>query len=245
MSCATGDVSSGRSCFSVTRPLHFNAAMLNIIGKIRYPLYDIVTEVSVFPSDRSFRMWEAANELRVCFDEVLSIINKKGSDPLTHFLLEPSPPSCSMGLELALLKPLHRIWVANLCAKVVKACASFDIYEGNSPMKDESLCSAIDLTLSDGDDDEEEIIHVWPSPQKRNDLCKPSVVIGRLLQVEMSNTDKVMLQNECDMIAVKGAGFSFLSFLTIGAISCLMSYLEMHSAGRKDFADLVEIHELI
>ena len=63
----------GRSA-SVQSPLPFNAAMLSIFGKIKFPTYQIRADRPIFLSERRFRQWEAAHEMRWAADEV-SVVN--------------------------------------------------------------------------------------------------------------------------------------------------------------------------
>ena len=60
---------------SVHEPLSFNAAMLAIFGRIRFPDYVIRTNSPIFRSERQFRQWEAAHELSWAIHEVEMNIN--------------------------------------------------------------------------------------------------------------------------------------------------------------------------
>eukprot|EP01041_Mallomonas_annulata_P006579 gene6579-13309_t len=88
-------ISSGNSTFrrssswTVRKPLLFNAAVLVILNKIRYPVYevrDITGSSSLFPCRRSFLQWEAAVELRCVFDELTGDETLSYSSSLPLFL---------------------------------------------------------------------------------------------------------------------------------------------------------------
>lgn len=181
MSSATGEVSSGRSCCTVSKPLHFNAAMLTMVGRVRFPRYQIIVPRHAcpsFPSLASFRLWEAANELRACFDEVQARLSVRGKEKdkdgdLSGFFLRPSmppssplDPSPAFGLQLTGLAPVQSTQVHKLRSRVLTACQEFDnVLLLASPSFDHrpvapsvnvsASADFIDLTTSDDSDEED------------------------------------------------------------------------------------------
>lgn len=226
MSTATGDVSSGRSALSVHRPLSFNAAMLALVGRVRFPRYDVVCTRPAFPSQRCFRQWEAANELRACFDEVAALGGgKRDKSGLAQWMLRPAQPHWGdtpnrliaatslrvpspWGLQMSPLTPLQRSTVLGLRARLLEACLVFD--KGGSLDRD---CIV---------DDEDR------NTDGFREGGGPAAVAGRLLWLWESPPATGSREEREQELSLS---LSFLSVVTVAVASCLVCYLRQQLTG--------------
>lgn len=256
MSSASGEVSSGRSGLSTTRPLPFNAALLALVGRVRFPRYSLRSSAPAFPSRAAFRLWEAANELRACFDEVAALAGRGGG--LGEFVLRPAGRLGSgiLGLQLRDLSPLQKMQVEGLRRRLLASCAVFDTIGegeaataesqrtrtsgGSSPNVGRSASRGgdrhagagrectVDLTASDGEDDEQE-----DSASACAGLSsRPSLVMEHLLRARppdatASAGTQTQTQEGDEKI------LSLLSLITIGTAACLVGYLHQQLAGER------------
>lgn len=219
--------------------------MLTMVGQVRFPRYEIVNTVPLFPSTEAFLLWEAANELRACFDEVLSIINKKTS--LSEFMLHPSfsaQPSADirspLGLELGGLTPVQKTFVLKMRTRILAASKAFDTNHDDEMCTDietEQIppsvdSNAVDLTLSSDDEDGKRCTKSEAfnkGGRQKSIALQPSLILQRLLELRTSPASRVPADSgDSDQTY----SLSLLSFITLGTTACLLGHLQKQISGK-------------